>query len=121
MIHKVDHNKSLLFFLSRDFWLQRLHMFCTLFSSVTRRQEREREREREREKERERTMLKQCLKLRPKVKESFVKLVNFFRQSRYIYTLYNVAFGHFIPSTAYLVYKLVSIIDLSLSDVEFSV
>ena len=90
-------------------------MFCTLFSSVTRRQERERERERER------TMLKQCLKLRPKVKESFVKLVNFFRQSRCIYTLYNVAFGHFIPSTAYLVYKLVSIIDLSLSDVEFSV
>ena len=111
----MDHNKSLLFFLSRDFWLQRLHMFCTLFSSVTRRQERERERERER------TMLKQCLKLRPKVKESFVKLVNFFRQSRCIYTLYNVAFGHFIPSTAYLVYKLVSIIDLSLSDVEFSV
>ena len=68
-------------------------------------------------------MLKQCLKLRPKVKESFVKLVNFFRQSRYIYiyTFYNVTFGHFIPSAAYLVYKLVSIIDLSLSDVEFSV
>ena len=44
-----------------------------------------------------------------------------FRQSRYVYTLYHVAFGHFIPLTIYLIYKLVSIIDLSLYYVAFSV
>ena len=38
-------------------------------------------------------MSKQSQKLRFTVKESFVKLVNSFRQSQYI------VFGHFIPST----------------------
>ena len=60
------------------------------FFSISQKKKRERERE---------WMSKQYQKLRCKVKESFVKLVNFLWKSIYIYTLYHVAFGHFIPLT----------------------
>ena len=66
-------------------------------------------------------MSKQWKELKSKVKESFVKLVNFC-QSRYIYILcttsHLVILSH---QQSYLVYKLVSVIDLSLCDVAFSV
>ena len=66
-------------------------------------------------------MSKQWKELKSKVKESFVKLVNFC-QSRYIYILctksHLVILSH---QQSYLVYKLVSVIDLSLYDVAFSV
>ena len=83
-----------------------------LFLSVTRRQKRERE-----------WMSKQCQKLSSKVKESFVTLGNSFCQSRYvyIYTLFTTSHLVVLPCRQYyLVYKLVSIIDLTLSDVAFS-
>ena len=71
-------------------------------------------------------MSKQCQKLRSKVKESFVKLVNILSKSIhiyiyiyiYIYTLYHVAFGHFILSTVLFSLQ-ITIIDLSLFDVAF--
>ena len=45
--------------------------------------------------------VKQCQKLRSKLKESFFKLVHFLSKSiyLYIYTLYHIAFGHFILLT----------------------
>ena len=89
MIHKFDHYKGvLLFFIVTGFLHTAassvLHAF---FSSVTRRQERE-------------WVSKQCLKLRSKVKESFVKLVHVLTKSIYIIIYFvHVTFGHFIPLT----------------------
>ena len=79
------------FFMTRDFCLEWLHRLCTHFF-INHKKTRERERER---------MSKQCQKLRSKVKKSFVKLVNI-----YIYTLYHVAFGHFILSTVLFSFKI---------------
>ena len=65
-------------------------------------------------------MSKQCQKLKSKVKESFVKLVNLLSKSKYILC----TTSHLVILSrrqSYLVYKLVIIIDLSLSDVAFSV
>ena len=78
-----------LLFIVTGFLLHRLHVFCMPFFYQTQKDNWDRE-----------WMSKQCQKLRSKVKESFVKLVSFY-QSRYIYiyTLYHVAFGHFIPPT----------------------
>ena len=97
------------FFMSWNFCLRSLYRFCTsFFFSVTKIQERG-------------VDIKQSQKLRSKVKDSFVKLVNYCLQSRYIYALYHVVSGHFIPLTALFSLQIVSIIDLSLSNVAFSV
>ena len=67
LIHKFDHYKGLLFFLlSRDFCCSGFICSTRLFFSSHKKT---------REKE---WMLKQCQKLKSKVKESFVKLVNLF-------------------------------------------
>ena len=97
LIHKFDHYQGFLsFLLSLDFCIQRLHLFYMPFFHQSQEDKRERERERERER-----MSKQCQKLRSKVKKSFVKLLNI-----YIYTLYHVAFGHFILSTVLFSFKI---------------
>ena len=105
--------KVFCFFMSGDFCLQWLHRFCTPFF-ISHKKTKERERE---------WMSKQCQKLSSKVKESFVTLGNSFCQSRYvyIYTLFTTSHLVVLPCRQYyLVYKLVSIIDLTLSDVAFS-
>ena len=70
------------FLLSRDFCIQRLHLFYTSFF-ISHKKTRERE-----------WMSKQCQKLRSKVKEGFRESIYI-----YIYTLYHVAYCHSIPST----------------------
>ena len=65
-------------------------------------------------------MSKQCQKLRSKVKESLFRLENLLSNSIYIHC----TTSHLVilpRRQSYLVYKLVSIIDLSLSDVACSV
>ena len=73
-------------------------------------------------------MSKQCQKLRSKLKENFAKLVNLFRQSRYIYIYIYIyilcTMSHLVILSrrqSYLSYKLGSIIDLPLSDVALSI
>ena len=73
------------FFIVTGFLLQWLHLFYTAFFYQSQEDKRERE-----------WMSKQCQKLRSKVKESFFKSVNFLSKSVCIYTLYHIAFGHFI-------------------------
>ena len=69
-------------------------------------------------------MSKLCQKLRFKVNGSFVKLVDSFLQSPYKYTFCHFFTSHLVILSRllfYLLYKLVSFIDLSLSEVAFSI
>ena len=87
------------FLLSRDFCIQRLHLFYTSFF-ISHKKTRERE-----------WMSKQCQKLRSKVKEGF-------RESIYIYIYILCTTSHIVILSrrqSYLVYKSESIIDLSFS------
>ena len=102
LIPKFDHHQVFSFsychrISAHSSFISSTHLF---FTPVTRRQKRE-------------WMSNQCQKSRPKVKESFFKLVNLLPIYIYIYmcTLYHVVIlSH---QQSYLVYKLVSIIDLS--------
>ena len=89
LIHKFDQCKGLLsfFLIVTGFLLQQLNLFYTPFFYQSQ--------------EDKKVDVKQCQKLRSKLKESFFKLVHFLSKSiyLYIYTLYHIAFGHFILLT----------------------
>ena len=110
LIHRFDHYKDILgFFIVTGF----LHIEASSFLHAFFYESPEDKRE---------WVVKQCQKLWSKVKESLVKLVNVLLKSIYIYVLYITS--HLVILShrqSYLVFKLVSIIDLSLSDAAFSV